>query len=70
MNGDIFFLQTSCDRCGGSLEKGRTMSRFNEECICMACSQKEREHPRYDEAVKAEREAMRHGNYNFKGIGF
>lgn len=32
---DKFFTQTTCDRCGGSLEAGRTMSMFNEDCICM-----------------------------------
>ena len=67
---DTFFLQTTCDRCGGSLSKGRTMSRFNEDCICMDCSKKEREHPRYKEAVEAEMQAIRAGDYNFQGIGF
>ena len=45
------------------------MSRFNTERICMACSAKEKKHPRYQEAVDAEMEAIRCGNYNFQGIG-
>lgn len=67
---DRFFTQKTCDRCGGLLDKGRTMSRFNEDCICMDCAEKEREHPRYKQAVEAEMEAVRNGDYNFKGIGF
>lgn len=37
---DRFFTQKHCDRCGGSLDGGRTMSMFNEDCICMECSKK------------------------------
>ena len=65
---DKFFTQETCDRCGGSLEKGRIMSMFNTECICMACSEKEKKDKNYDRAVKADREEIKKGNYNYKGI--
>lgn len=66
---DKFFTQTKCDRCGGSLEKGRTMSMFNTECICMECKEKERKDPQYKEAQRAEMEQVKQGNYNYNGIG-
>ena len=65
---DKFFTQTKCDRCGGSLEKGRTMSMFNTECICMECKEKERKDPRYKEALEADMEQIKLGNYNYPGI--
>ncbi|MBR5355639.1 MAG: gamma-glutamylcyclotransferase [Lachnospiraceae bacterium] len=67
---DKFFYQEHCDRCGGSLEKGRTMSMFNTDCICMNCKRKERERPDYAKAVEADIAEVRRGNYNFAGIGF
>lgn len=65
---DKFFTQKNCDRCGGSLEKGRIMSRFNTECICMDCAEKEKKDKDYEKAVKAEYEEIKKGNYNYKGI--
>ena len=65
---DRFFTQKFCDRCGGSLENGRTMSRFNTNCICMNCSEKEKKDKDYDKAVKAENDEIKKGNYNYKGI--
>lgn len=65
---DRFFTQRLCDRCRGSLKEGRTMSVFNTDCICLACKEKEMARSDYDEAVKAEQEEIRKGNYNFKGI--
>ena len=67
---DKFFTQKHCDRCGGSLEGGRIMSMFSEECICMECSKKERELPEFKEAVRTELEQINAGNYNFEGIGY
>ena len=32
---DKFFSQKYCDRCGKELTGGRTMSMFNEDCICL-----------------------------------
>ena len=67
---DRFFETTRCDRRGGSLEGGRIMSMFNEDCICMDCHDKERKDPRFKEAVEAEHAEIRRGNFNFKGIGY
>ena len=65
---DRFFTQKHCDRCGGSLESGRIMSMFNTQCICMECAGKEKERPDYREALEADHEEIRKGNYNYKGI--
>lgn len=70
MRHDTFFTQSHCDRCGRSLENGRTMSRFNTQCICLECEERERHHPRYQEAVEAERTALARGDTHFPGIGF
>lgn len=67
---DEFFKQKHCDRCGGSLEGGRIMSIFSEECICMLCKDKECKDKDYDRAVKAEHEQIKNGSYNYKGIGY
>lgn len=67
---DTFFSQTTCDRCGGSLDGGRIMSMFNEDCICMRCSEDEKNHPKYADANRADREQIKVGNYSFKGIGY
>ena len=66
---DRFFTQEKCDRCGGSLEEGRTMSMYNTDCICMKCKAEERKRPDYNKAVEADHEQIRQGNYNFSGIG-
>ena len=66
---DKFFKQKYCDRCGKDLKRGRIMSMFNEDCICMVCKDKERKDPGYKKARDAEAEEVRKGNYNFKGIG-
>jgi hypothetical protein len=65
---DKFYTQKYCDRCKGSLEGGRIMSVFNTECICMDCKEKETKRPDYKDAVQAEHEAIKQGNYNYKGI--
>lgn len=67
---DKFFTQKHCDRCGGSLSGGRTMSMFNEDCICMECKEKERQRADYGKAVEADHAEIKNGNYNFKGIGY
>jgi len=46
------------------------MSRFNTEIICLDCEEKEKKHPRYEEARQAELDACRRGDFNFPGIGF
>ena len=65
---DRFFSQKYCDRCGGSLEGGRIMSMFNEQCICMGCKEKEIKDPEYNKAVEADHEEIRKGNFNYKGF--
>jgi hypothetical protein len=45
------------------------MSMFNTDIICMDCKSKERKRPEYKAAVDADCDAIRAGNYNFKGIG-
>jgi len=45
------------------------MSMFDTRMICLDCEQKEREDPRYEKARKAESDAVRRGDYNFRGIG-
>lgn len=66
---DKFFSQEHCDRCGGSLESGRVMSMYNNDCICMECKEKERKRPDYKKALDADHNAIKNGNYNFEGIG-
>jgi hypothetical protein len=65
---DRFFAQKHCDRCGGSLENGRILSRLNTDCLCMMCSEKEKLDKDYDRAVQAEHEEIKKGNYNYKGL--
>jgi hypothetical protein len=65
---DKFFTQSKCDRCGKSLDGGRIMSRFNTDCICIDCAQKEKSDPEYEKAVQAELKEIKKGNYGFKGI--
>lgn len=57
-----------CARCGSEINVS-IVSRFNGDVICMTCSEKERAHPRYTEAVAREEEEIRRGNLNFPGIG-
>lgn len=65
---DKFFTQTYCDRCGGNLKGGRIMSMYNTDCICLSCKNKETKRAGYDQAVKADHEEIKKGNYNYKGI--
>jgi hypothetical protein len=57
-----------CDRCSQKTNV-TTMSMFNRQIICMDCKEAERKRPDYAEAVKAERDAIQKGDYNFPGIG-
>ena len=66
---DRFFTQKYCDRCHKEIKDGRTMSMFNEDCICMECAEAERKEEGYGKAVQADHEESRKGNYNFKGTG-
>jgi len=57
-----------CDRCLQPAQVS-TMSRFNTDTICVPCEDKERAHPRYQEAADAEFAACKRGNFNHPGIG-
>ena len=57
-----------CDRCG-ERPIALTMSKFNTDMVCRVCEDKEKAHPKYDEAVEAELAAVRRGEYNYPGIG-
>ena len=65
---DNFFSKTSCDKCGGSLKTGRIMSMFSEEVLCMECKAQETKDKDYNQAIQADNDEIRKGNYNFKGI--
>ena len=60
---------SSCDRCGKEINEALQMSRFNTEMLGPKCLEKEKQHPRYEEAKKREHEEVQKGNYNFEGIG-
>ena len=64
---DRFLTQESCSRCGGALI-ARSMSRMNEDVLCMDCLELEKAHPRYQEAIEAELEQVKAGNYNYPGL--
>lgn len=57
-----------CRRCGDSLD-AYSMSKFNTDLCCMECLEDEQQAPGYAAAVRAEFEAVRHGDYNFPGVG-
>ncbi|HUC91970.1 MAG TPA: hypothetical protein VMS09_08070 [Paenibacillus sp.] len=63
-----FFNKSHCDRCGKKLTV-RIMSMFNRDTICLDCKKKEETHPAYEQARKAEQDAVRRGDMNFPGIG-
>jgi len=64
---DGFLSKEKCSRCGGAIGP-RTMSRMNEDVLCMDCIEREKEHPRYQEASEAELEQVKGGNYNYLGL--
>ena len=57
-----------CERCGRETNTW-SMSYFNTDACCMECLQKERMHPDYEKAKRAEHAQVVSGNYNFPGIG-
>ena len=56
-----------CDRCGEPTNGVTTMSMFNEDVICMDCKDKEKKDPEYKAAAKAEMDAVKRGDRNYKG---
>ncbi len=68
------FTPEMCERCGGSLvnadgHKEFILSMFNKERVCMHCKKREREHPKYKEALEAVRREENCGNREYEGIG-
>jgi len=57
-----------CRRCGTKTTI-TIMSIFNTDTLCMPCKDKERNHPKYEEAREADNNAVKRGDYNFPGIG-
>ena len=41
---------------------------FSTDCICILCSDKEKQDPDYKKAVEAEHEQIKLGNYNYAGL--
>jgi len=58
----------NCQRCGKPTI-ARIMSMFNTEEICMDRKDAEKQRPDYDEACRAEREALQRGDRYFAGFG-
>ena len=56
-----------CARCHEA--SAIIMSFFNMDMICGDCLDKEKAHPRYQEALDAERAALDRGERHFPGIG-
>lgn len=61
-------MKRPCERCRGSLTAA-TMSKFNQQVICMSCKDRERKHPEYAAANAAELAACLRGDFNFPGVG-
>ena len=57
-----------CQRCHKQT-LATILSMFNTEEICLVCSEAEKLRPDYDEAVQADRTAVKMGDVNFRGIG-
>jgi len=58
----------NCERCGQPTGGTTTMSIFNEDVICMSCKKEEKNDPDYEAASRAEMQAVRNGDHNFKGV--
>ena len=58
----------NCERCGQPTGGTTTMSIFNEDVICMSCKKEEKNDPDYEAASRAEAQAVRNGDLNFKGV--
>ena len=66
---ESFYMRREfCDRCWESTNNTTNMSIFNTDVICMNCKSEERKDPEYGAAESAEREALKAGDTNFKGI--
>lgn len=63
-----FIYKQKCERCFKKTNS-TTMSIFNTQMVCPNCIKKEEDHPHYEEAKEVELQEVKHGNYNFPGIG-
>lgn len=61
-------MSQRCDRCKKP-SIWTQMSTFNTEACCFDCIDKEKLHPKYEEAAAAENAAVLRGDFNFPGIG-
>ena len=66
---DRFFTVERCDRCHVRLT-ARIMSMYNDDVLCPECQEKEAQRSDYQDAVQADRDAIKRGDYNFPGIGW
>lgn len=57
-----------CERCNKVTIAWR-VSWFNTQNICLGCDDKERKHPKYEEARQAVYAQEKQGNRNYEGIG-
>lgn len=60
-------MKHKCDRCREKTLSFQ-MSKLNKDMLCMKCTEKEKSHPRYKEAVEAEHQAVVNGDYNYPGL--
>ena len=58
-----------CARCGVEPLRSSMVSKFNTDTLCLACKADEKLAPGYRHADATEVEAVRHGDYNFPGVG-
>ena len=58
----------TCHRCGKK-SSSHIMSFFSDDLICFACCRRERAHPQYETARRAEGDACLRGDLNFYGVG-
>ena len=66
---DRFFTVERCDRCHAKLT-ARIMSMYNDDVLCPECQEKETQRSDYLEALQADRDAIKRGDFNFPGIGY
>lgn len=66
---DRFFTVERCDRCHAKLT-ARIMSMYNDDVLCPECQGKEAQRSDYLEALQADRDAIKRGDFNFPGIGW
>ena len=57
-----------CARCGVDTNV-TTMSYFNEDILCVECSELERRHPDFARAQAIEERHVRDQDLNYKGVG-